>query len=220
MLKTSFIKKREKIQSVLYVNEPFSGNVKMVIATSNDEINYRNLFVVPSANEPWGHIKDSIWTWFESDKWIKLGRPQIVRSSTLLSMRNQIWVLKERQLRNIISCTYNLFMLKVLHLKYKSALDFKYSLHFASWFFDGRKTGATGVGEALSHVLDPDVGATEGLQQLTHPVSVREGTQHRPQPLLLLLDNNSWNFCFRSISIINVFKKQSKLKKRDQVHFP
>lgn len=52
----------------------------MVIATSNDEINYRNLFVVPSANESWGHIKDSIWTWFESDKWIKLGRPQIVRS--------------------------------------------------------------------------------------------------------------------------------------------
>lgn len=52
LLKTSFIKRREKIQSVLYVNEPFSGNVKMVIATSNDEINYRNLFVVPSANEP------------------------------------------------------------------------------------------------------------------------------------------------------------------------
>lgn len=28
------------------MNEPFSDNVKMVIATSNDEINYRNLFVV------------------------------------------------------------------------------------------------------------------------------------------------------------------------------
>lgn len=54
-----------------------SGNVKMVIATSNDEIDYRNHFVVPPLMNREVTLKTPIWTWFESDKWIKLGRPEI-----------------------------------------------------------------------------------------------------------------------------------------------
>lgn len=83
LLKTSFIKRRKK-NLISNIREwTMSGNVKMVIATSNDEINYRNHFVVLPLMNREVTLKTPIWTWFESDKWIKLGRPEIVPSSSL-----------------------------------------------------------------------------------------------------------------------------------------
>lgn len=150
----------------------------MVIATSNDEINYRNHFVVLPLMNREVTLKTPIWTWFESDKWIKLGRPEIVPSSSLMDNEKS-----NLSMRRTTTAKYYFIYITINILNI--------ILHIASWFFDGREAGAPGIREALSYVLDPDVGATERLQQLIHPVSVREGTQHRPQPPLLLLDK-SW----------------------------
>lgn len=81
----NFIHQKEKKKNLISnIREwTISGNVKMVIATSNDEVNYRNHFVVLPLMNREVTLKTPIWTWFESDKWIKLGRPEIVPSSSL-----------------------------------------------------------------------------------------------------------------------------------------
>lgn len=75
------------------------GNVKMVIVMFNDEINYCNYFVVFLLMNCEVILKIFIWMWFELDKWIKLGRFEIVLSLFLkdneklnLSMRRMIIV--------------------------------------------------------------------------------------------------------------------------------
>lgn len=99
LLKILFIKRRKKNLISNICEWIIFGNVKMVIVMFNDEINYCNYFVVFLLMNCEVILKIFIWMWFELDKWIKLGRFEIVLSLFLkdneklnLSMRRMIIV--------------------------------------------------------------------------------------------------------------------------------
>lgn len=99
LLKILFIKRRIKNLISNICEWIMFGNVKMVIVMFNDEINYCNYFVVFLLMNCEVILKIFIWMWFELDKWIKLGRFEIVLSLFLkdneklnLSMRRMIIV--------------------------------------------------------------------------------------------------------------------------------
>lgn len=99
LLKILFIKRRKKNLISNICEWIMFGNVKMVIVMFNDEINYCNYFVVFLLMNCEVILKIFIWMWFELDKWIKLGRFEIVLSLFLkdneklnLSMRRMIIV--------------------------------------------------------------------------------------------------------------------------------